>query len=221
MQPSRERSYCTTRKSCCQTETSGSQKSQPLLVQMHHTDNGEEFVQAGRTVYIGGVVTSDAAGRISFVQPYTSTYSSRHCASRWNRKPGYTAGGCIASVLLIEATKQLNGRLSIFSTLLTDLRTYLSRRLAILSALSVSLACLYWQYIPVFHYDEGVLTRIYGDSQTVHATTMLNVEKVHRRRYDIQAIHAPNAPMMPANGIKRQMLHQILGASKCDVTSVQ
>jgi hypothetical protein len=78
----RERSYCTTRRSCCQMETSGNQKSQPLPVQMRHTDNGEESVQAGRTVYIGGVVTSDAAGRISFVQPYTSTYSSRHRANQ-------------------------------------------------------------------------------------------------------------------------------------------
>jgi hypothetical protein len=64
-------------------------------------------------------------------------------ASRQNGKPGYTAGGYIASVLLIEATEQLNRRLSIFNTLLTDITIYLSRRLTILSAVSVSLACLY------------------------------------------------------------------------------
>jgi hypothetical protein len=39
---------------------------------------------------------------------------------RPNEKPGYTAGGCIASVLLIEATEQLNRRLSIFSVLLKE-----------------------------------------------------------------------------------------------------
>jgi hypothetical protein len=54
-----------------------------------------------------------------------------------------TAGGYIASVLLIETTKQLNRRLSIFNTLLIGITIHLSRRLTILSALSVSLACLY------------------------------------------------------------------------------
>jgi hypothetical protein len=44
---------------------------------------------------------------------------------------------------------------------------------------------------------------------------------VHKRRYDIQAIHTPNAHMMPANGIKRQMLHHILGAKKCNATSLE
>jgi hypothetical protein len=52
-------------------EISGSLRLRPLLVQMRPTDKREESVQAGRTVYIGGVVTSDAAGRISFVQLYT------------------------------------------------------------------------------------------------------------------------------------------------------
>jgi hypothetical protein len=70
-------------------------------------------------------------------------FNRKERGSRQNGKPGYTAGGCTASVLLIEATEQSNRRLSILSTLLTDITIYLSRRLAILSTLSVSLACLY------------------------------------------------------------------------------
>jgi ferredoxin len=70
MPPSREKSYSTTRRSCWQTETSGSLRLRRLLVRMRRTDNG------ARHVHI--VVPSVTLGRVSFKCIHTIRRAAQH-----------------------------------------------------------------------------------------------------------------------------------------------
>jgi hypothetical protein len=60
-QLSQEKSCCTTRRSCCRTETNGNPKLRPLPAQMHLTDKRDILVLGSRSVYISRVVVSDTA----------------------------------------------------------------------------------------------------------------------------------------------------------------
>jgi hypothetical protein len=68
--------------------------------------------------------------------------------------PSSTAEACPSSVLLIEAMKQPNRRLSISSTLSQKKTRQTSRTLFLFSALSVMLVCFYLQYNPDLRSEE-------------------------------------------------------------------